>query len=225
MRVKASTGKKTATSSPQEIKSAAQIIVQILAATYPDAHCALVHKNPFQLLVATILSAQCTDARVNEVTPSLFKQFPNPAAFAKADLESIEEAIRSTGFFHNKARNIQACCQMIVDRFRGDVPKTMEELVTLAGVGRKTANVILGNCFDVPGIVVDTHVLRLSNRLGLTLNKDPEKIEMDLAALIPAQEQVLFCHRMIDHGRKVCNARKPLCTICPLEGVCPKVGV
>lgn len=206
-------------------KTPVQEIIQRLAESYPYAFCALHHKTPFQLLIATILSAQCTDARVNEVTPGLFKQFPSPKAFAMADLESIEEAIRSTGFFRNKAKNIQACCQCLVERFRGEVPQTMEELVTLAGVGRKTANVILGNCFGVPGIVVDTHVQRLSNRLGLTRQKDPEKIEMELSALIPVGEQVDFCHRMIQHGRQICNARKPLCTACPLEGVCPKVGV
>jgi endonuclease III len=200
-------------------------IIGLLAKAYPEAHCALHHKSPFQLLIATILSAQCTDARVNEVTPGLFKQFPDPKAFSVADLESIEEAIRSTGFFHNKARNIQACCQSIVNQFHGEVPRTMEQLVTLAGVGRKTANVILGNCFEVPGIVVDTHVQRLSNRLGLTHQKDPEKIETELASLIPAEEQVNFCHRMIQHGRQICHARKPLCTTCPLEGICPKMGV
>ncbi len=209
----------------KQIHTTAQEIVRRLRLAYPQAHCALQHANPFQLLIATILSAQCTDARVNEVTPGLFKQFPNPKAFAVADIDSIEEAIRSTGFFRNKARNIQTCCQSIVDQFQGEVPRTMEELVTLAGVGRKTANVILGNCFGVPGIVVDTHVLRLSNRLGLTHRKDPEKIEMELAVLIPDTVQVDFCHQMIEHGRRVCNARKPLCTACPLEDICPKVGV
>ncbi len=206
-------------------KAPVREILEILAESYPDACCALHHKTPFQLLIATILSAQCTDARVNEVTPGLFRQFPDPRAFAMADLEAIEEAIRSTGFYRNKARNIQACCQSLVDQFQGTVPGTMEELVTLAGVGRKTANVILGNCFGVPGIVVDTHVQRLSNRLGLTRQKDPEKIEMELSSLIPPQEQVDFCHRMIQHGRQICNARKPLCTACPLEKVCPRMGV
>jgi len=209
----------------KKTKMAVDEIIGLLAKAYPDARCALHHKNPFQLLIATILSAQCTDARVNEVTPDLFKRFPDPKAFAKADLENIEEAIRSTGFFRNKAKSIQACCQCLVDQFGGVVPRTMEELVTLAGVGRKTANVILGNCFGIPGIVVDTHVQRLANRLGLTRHKDPEKIEMELSSLIPAEEQVNFCHRMIQHGRQICNARKPLCTACPLEKVCPKVNV
>lgn len=209
----------------KKTKMAVDEIIGLLAKAYPDARCALHHKTPFQLLIATILSAQCTDARVNQVTPALFKRFPDPKAFAKADLESIEEAIRSTGFFRNKAKSIQACCQCLIDQFGGVVPRTMEELVTLAGVGRKTANVILGNCFGVPGIVVDTHVQRLANRLGLTRHKDPEKIEMELSSLIPAEEQVNFCHRMIQHGRQICNARKPLCTACPLEKVCPKVEV
>ncbi len=200
-------------------------IVQLLAGLYPDAKCALRHENPFQLLIATILSAQCTDARVNEVTRTLFKKYPDPAAFSNASLEEIEENIRSTGFFRNKAKNIQACCRALVEEHHGKVPGRMEELTRLAGVGRKTAHVILGNCFGVPGIVVDTHVQRLSQRLGLTRNTTPEKIEFDLAALIPAEEQVNFCRRLIEHGRQVCAARKPLCSVCGLEQVCPKKGV
>lgn len=206
-------------------KQRALEIVRLLADLYPDAKCALRHRNPFQLLIATILSAQCTDARVNEVTRTLFKKYPDPGSLAEASLEEIEEDIRPTGFFRNKAKNIQACCRALVEGHRGSVPAGMEELTRLAGVGRKTANVILGNCFGIPGIVVDTHVQRLSQRLALTRNTTPEKIEMDLTALIPAEEQVNFCHRMIEHGRQVCAARKPLCSICGLERVCPQKGV
>jgi endonuclease-3 len=208
-----------------DLKKHAHEITRILATMYPEAQCALRHDNPFELLIATILSAQCTDARVNEVTKTLFKKYPGPGAFVEAGLEEIEEAIRTTGFFRNKAKNIQACCQRLISDFKGQAPGTMEELVTLAGVGRKTANVILGNCFGVPGIVVDTHVQRLAGRLGLTKQKDPEKIESDLANLISPKDQVAFSHRMILHGRTLCQARKPLCSQCPLEKICPHVGV
>lgn len=211
--------------SKEDLKAYAHRVTQTLADLYPDAECALHHRTPFELLIATILSAQCTDARVNEVTPALFKKFPNPKAFAAAAIEDIEEAVRTTGFFRNKAKNIQACCLALIDQFAGEVPKTMEELTQLAGVGRKTANVILGNCFGIPGVVVDTHVQRLSQRLGLTREKTPEKIEIALGAIIPPEAQVDFCHHMIFHGRQVCHARKPLCSICALEPECPKVGV
>lgn len=206
-------------------KKRAAKILKVLSKEYPDAECALNHRTPFELLIATILSAQCTDARVNEVTPSLFKRFPTPQAFARADLEEIEEAVRTTGFFRNKAKNIQACCMALIEDHGGEVPRTMEELVRLAGVGRKTANVILGNCFDVPGIVVDTHFGRLSRRMGLTAEEDPVKVEKDLAELIPPKEQVMFCHRMIHHGRRICEARKPKCEECAVLSVCPRVGV
>jgi endonuclease-3 len=209
----------------QDLSKHAREIIRILGKLYPSAKCALRHENPYQLLIATILSAQCTDARVNEVTKDLFKTYPDPLALASADLDEIEEAIRTTGFFRNKAKSIKACCQSLIEDFGGQVPATMEELVKLAGVGRKTANVILGNCFGVPGIVVDTHVQRLSMRLGLTRQKDPEKIESELSALIPEKDQVDFCHRLIDHGRKVCQARKPMCAECGLEKICPKVGL
>ncbi len=209
----------------QPPKKRIPLILEELARAYPEAICALHHESPFQLLIATILSAQCTDARVNEVTPGLFRTYPDPQAFARASLEDIEQAIHSTGFFRNKARNIQACCQALVDGYNGKVPSTMEDLTQLAGVGRKTANVILGNCFGVPGIVVDTHVQRVSCRLGLTDQKDPEKIERGLAQLIPDKEQVDFCHRLILHGRQVCQARKPQCVICCVEKLCPRIGV
>ena len=208
-----------------DLKKQAKQVVKKLAKLYPDAKCALHHKNPFQLLIATILSAQCTDVRVNQVTKTLFKKYPDAKAFARAGLADIEEDIRSTGFFRNKAKSIQACCAVLVDDHKGKVPDTMEELVKLGGVGRKTANVVLGNCFGVPGIVVETHVGRIARRLGLTKQKDAVKVEIELAELIPPKEQVDFCHRMIYHGRQVCDARKPKCAECDLEKICPKVGV
>jgi endonuclease-3 len=200
-------------------------INQILAKTYPDAQCALHHDNPLQLLIATILSAQCTDVRVNIVTPALFAKYPDAKAFAGADIGELETAIQSTGFFRNKARNIKACCQAIVEQHGGQVPSTMEELVRLPGVGRKTANVILGTAFGEPGITVDTHVQRLSRRLGLTTQTDPEKIERDLMEAIPRKDWTMFSHRMIFHGRQVCHARKPKCDACALAKICPKIGV
>ncbi|MFO0968053.1 MAG: endonuclease III [Gemmataceae bacterium] len=208
-----------------DLKKRARDIVRRLAREYPDAHCALVHENPLQLLIATILSAQCTDVRVNLVTPALFARFPTARDYADADTAELERMIQSTGFFRNKAKNIKACCRDIVEKHGGAVPATMEELAALAGVGRKTANVVLGNAFGVPGITVDTHVRRLSQRLGLTQQDDPEKIERDLMELIPAKEWTMFSHRLIFHGRRVCIARKPLCESCALNGVCPKVGV
>jgi endonuclease III len=207
------------------LRARARRIVQILAETYPDAHCALHHDGPLQLLIATILSAQCTDARVNMVTPALFARYPDAKAFATARPRELEEMIHSTGFFRNKARNIIACCRELVERHGGEVPATMEELVPLPGVGRKTANVILGTAFGVPGIPVDTHVSRLSRRLGLTEETDPVKIEHDLARLISEKEWTMFGHRMIFHGRQVCHARKPVCEQCRLAEVCPRVGV
>lgn len=207
------------------IRLRARRIVRLLARIYPDAHCALHHENPLQLLVATILSAQCTDRRVNLVTPPLFRRYPGVEAFAAARPRELEQAIASTGFFRNKARNIIACCQAIRDQHGGQVPGTLEQLVKLPGVGRKTANVILGNAFAVPGITVDTHVGRLSRRLGLSVHTDPAKVEQDLMRLIPKKEWTMFSHRMIFHGRQVCHARKPACDACGLAGVCPKIGV
>jgi endonuclease-3 len=203
----------------------ASAIIERLAERYPDAYCALNYDGPLQLLVATILSAQCTDARVNLVTPALFARYPDVRAFAKARQRELEKLIQSTGFFRNKARNIIACCRAIVARHCGKVPDTMEELVALPGVGRKTANVVLGNAFAVPGIPVDTHVARLSRRMGLTVHTDPVKIERDLMQVIPESEWTTFGHRMIFHGRQVCHARNPLCDECPLDGVCPRRGV
>jgi endonuclease III len=196
-----------------------------LAELYPEPACALLHDNPLQLLVATILSAQCTDVRVNLVTPALFARYPDAQAFADAPLPELEHAIRSINFFRNKARNIRACCQVIVTQHGGQVPGTLDELVELPGIGRKTANVILGNAFAVPGIVVDTHVGRLARRLNLSVHTDPNKVERDLMALLPAKTWTDISHRLILHGRQVCHARKPKCTACGLRRICPQVGV
>jgi endonuclease III len=207
------------------LRKRARLISRRLARLYPDAHCALHHDNPLQLLVATILSAQCTDVRVNLVTPALFARFPDAPAFASADQEELETLIKSTGFFRNKARNIIASCKTIVREHAGKVPRTLEELVPLPGIGRKTANVVLGDAFDVPGITVDTHVGRLSRRMGLTTHTDPVKVEHDLMKLIPRKDWTPFSHCMIFHGRQVCFARKPNCEGCRLNDQCPKMGV
>ncbi|MEX2212676.1 MAG: endonuclease III [Phycisphaeraceae bacterium] len=201
-------------------------IYRRLKKLYPDAHCALEHKNAFQLLIATILSAQCTDVRVNIVTPGLFKKYPTPKAFVEAPIEAIEEVIRSTGFYRNKARSIKGASTLLVEKFGGKVPDTMEELLQLPGVARKTANVVLGNAFGKNiGVVVDTHVQRLSNRMGLTAKKEPVKIEPELMALFPREEWTMLSHLLIFHGRQVCAARKPACDRCTLLEVCPQKGV
>lgn len=207
------------------IRRRAKRIVEELARLHPDAHCALHYQSPLQLLIATILSAQCTDVRVNMVTPSLFDRYRTVHDFANAKPAELERMIASTGFFRNKARNIIECCKAIIEKHNGEVPGRMDELVHLPGVGRKTANVVLGNAFDVPGITVDTHVGRLSRRLALTVHEDPVKVETDLMAAIPKDEWTMFSHRMIFHGRQVCFARKPNCEECTLNGLCPKVGV
>ena len=207
------------------LQSRARRIVRRLAQVYPEAPCALVFANPLQLLIATILSAQCTDARVNLVTPALFGRYPDAAAFANAERAELERLIQSTGFYRNKARNIQLCCRDLVEKHGGQVPSTMEELTPLPGVGRKTANVVLGTGFGTPGIPVDTHVGRLSRRMGLTVHADPVKIERDLMRLIPKKEWTMFGHRMIHHGRRVCHARTPQCDGCALARLCPRVGV
>lgn len=202
----------------------ARKILSLLKKTYPDAKCALNHRSPLQLLVATILSAQCTDVRVNKVTPALFKKYPTAAVLAKAPLPRLEQMVRSTGFYRQKAKSIQRTAGELVKRFRGQVPRTMEDLVTLPGVWRKTANVILGNCYRVPGIVVDTHVKRLSFRMGLTRHTDPDKIEQDLMKLLPRKDWTFFSHVMIFHGRRICTALRPACPTCPIEKLCPKLG-
>jgi endonuclease-3 len=211
---------------PNPAKSHAAQVARRLAKTYPTAACALNFETPLQLLVATILSAQCTDVRVNLVTQTLFTKYPDAPAFAKAKLPQLEREIQSTGFFRNKAKNIKACCQALVAQYDGQVPRDLEALVKLPGVGRKTANVVLGTAFGLAtGVVVDTHVARLSYRLGLTARTDPVKIEQDLMAVLPKREWIDFSHRLIHHGRQICVARKPRCSICPLAEVCPRIGV
>ncbi len=201
-------------------------IIRLLHDAYPDATCALNHTNAFELLVATILSAQCTDERVNKVTPALFAKYPTPLAFAEADRAELEEAVRSTGFYHTKAKNIQEAARRLIQVYAGEVPADMEQLLTLAGVARKTANVVLGTFYGIAvGVVVDTHVRRLSNRLGLTQHEDPEKIERDLMALVPTSEWIVFSHMLILHGRRVCDARKPNCAVCVLAQLCPSAVV
>lgn len=213
-------------STSADLKRRAGKIVRQLARTYAGATTALHWGNPLELLVATILSAQCTDERVNLVTGSLFRKYRTAADYARATQEQIEQEIQSTGFFRNKAKSIRACCQVLADRFGGQVPADMAELVELPGVGRKTANVVLGTAFGIAsGIVVDTHVARLSTRLGLTRNKDPEKIEADLQALVPRKAWIDFAHHLIHHGRRICAARKPNCPECPLLPHCPRAGV
>ena len=201
-------------------------IIKRLKKEYPDAHCELTHANAFELLVATILSAQCTDERVNIVTADLFRKYRKPQDYLNVAPEELEQDVRSTGFYRNKAKSIQGASQKIIDDFGGEIPKTMDELLTLNGVARKTANVVLGNAFGIAsGIVVDTHVARLSQRLGLTENSLPEKIEKDLSELVSEKDWIMFPHWLIAHGRKICRARKPKCEICILENVCPKIGV
>jgi len=194
--------------------------------TYPDAHCELTHADPLQLLIATILSAQCTDKRVNIVTPALFSKYRTAADFADAPRADLEQAIKSIGFFRSKARNIQNCCRKLVELHGGEVPRTMEELIQLGGVGRKTANVVLGNAFGVVvGVIVDTHAMRLSHRLGLTTEKTPEKIERDLMKLLPRSHWLLFSHWLVWHGRRRCDARKPDCANCEVLKWCPQTGL
>jgi endonuclease-3 len=207
-------------------KKRARQVVELLKKEYANAECALVHDTPFELLIATILSAQCTDERVNIVTKDLFSKYSTPAALAKLPIPRLEKLIQSTGFFRMKAKNIHACCQKLVEEHRGEVPKDMQQLVTLPGVGRKTANVVLGTAFGIAtGVVVDTHVTRLSQRLGLTEHGDAVKIERDLMDQLPSAEWIDFSHRLIWHGRRVCKARRPLCGSCVLEEICPKIGV
>lgn len=209
-----------------EKKERTQKIIAVLQRTYPDAHCELNFSNPLQLLIATILSAQCTDKRVNIVTAELFKEYRTAEDFAKAPQAEIEEAVKTTGFFRNKAKNIKTCCTALVEKFRSEVPRTMDELHSLAGVGRKTANVVLGNAFDINvGVVVDTHVTRLSNRLGLTKLSDAVKLEQELMQLVPQKDWTLFSHWLIWHGRRRCFARKPDCEHCELLKLCPRIGV
>lgn len=209
-----------------ERKVRAKKIAKQLAKTYADAICALHHVSPYQLIVATILSAQCTDERVNMVTPELFRRYPTPQALAAAKQPELEEIVRSTGFFRAKASNLIGMARGVVEHHHGEIPQSLEELVHLPGVGRKTANVVLGTAFDIAvGVVVDTHVKRITNLLGLTESTNPEQIERDLMELLPSSEWVNFSHRLIHHGRRICIARRPKCTECPLLKLCPRVGL
>ncbi len=201
-------------------KQTTQKILDILKDTYPDAYCTLSYKTPFDLLVATILSAQCTDARVNIVTQELFKKYHVPTDYLSVSREELENDIRSTGFYRNKAKSIQGAAQVIMEHFAGSLPNTLEELVKLPGVGRKTANVVLAEAFGIPGITVDTHVGRISRRLGLTNNENPVKVEFEIMKLIPKEEWTWFCHALITHGRRICRSRNPLCADCPMTGLC-----
>ena len=195
-------------------------IIKIMSKEIPDSRIALRFSNPLELLIATILSAQCTDVKVNQVTVDLFKKYHSVKDYAESNLVKLEEEIRPTGFYRNKAKSIQKCCQELLKRFGGEIPKTLQELVTLPGVGRKTANVILGNIFDIPGVVVDTHVQRVSQRIGLTKNNDPVKIEFDLMEIVPKEEWTHFSNLLVWHGRKTCVARKPLCGTCSIRKWC-----
>lgn len=206
-------------------KERALLIIERLEEEYPDAICSLNYTTPHELLIATQLSAQCTDARVNIVTKPLFERYKSVDDFAEADYDELCEYIRSAGFYRNKAKNIIACCQRLRDVYGGEVPDNMEDLLTLAGTGRKTANLILGDVFGKPAVVVDTHCIRITNRMGLTTNKTPEKIEQDLKKLLPPEKSSDFCHRLVLHGRALCSARKANCESCPVSDICKKVGV
>ena len=219
-------GKPKRPRSAAERQAQARVVWDTLAALYPDAHCELDHRNAFELLAATILSAQCTDKRVNMVTPALFRAYPDARALAAARQEDVEAIVQSTGFFRSKAKNLIAMAGALVDHHGGEVPAAMDALTPLAGVGRKTANVVLGNAFGINvGVVVDTHVARIARRLGLTRHDDPLKIERDLMALFPRDDWTLLSHRLIWHGRRLCDARKPRCGACPLVARCPSAEV
>ncbi len=204
----------------EDLRKRVNEIIKILSKEIPDSRIALNFFNPLELLIATILSAQCTDVKVNQVTADLFKKYRSAKDYAQSNLTQLEEEIRPTGFYRNKAKSIQKCCQELLKRFEGDVPRTLEELITLPGVGRKTANVILGNTFGIPGIVVDTHVSRVSQRIGLTKNDDPVKIEFDLMEIVPKEEWTHFSNLLVWHGRRTCVARRPLCETCPIRKWC-----
>jgi endonuclease-3 len=208
-----------------EKKVRAKAIYRQLTKSYPNVRCELDYNSAFQLLVATVLSAQCTDKRVNQTTPALFKKYPNPKKMAKADLKDIQRLVKSTGFFRAKAKNIKGLSNKIMEEFDGDVPSNLEDLITLPGVGRKTANVVLGHAFGIPGITVDTHFGRLSRRFGWSKQSDPVKVEFEVGELIAEKEWTNLSQRMIWHGRRVCHARKPACGACPLAKLCPSYGI
>ncbi len=222
--------RKTAKESPEDLKARTRVVIRKLKRAYPDAKCSLNHSNPFELLIATILSAQCTDERVNMVTADLFRKYRKPEDYLKVPPHELEKDIQSTGFFRNKTKSIQGASKMLTEVYHGEVPRTMDELLELPGVARKTANVVLGNAFEIKsGVVVDTHVTRLSHRLGFSEEKTAEKIEQDLVQIVPRKDWVIFSHLLIYHGRKVCKARNPQCDQCELEKLCPssflKTGV
>lgn len=224
MAKKASKGKKSTAAQAGQVPIAE--ILRRLDKEYPGATTALRYSNPLELLVATILSAQCTDERVNQVTESLFRKYRSAADYARASQEELEQEIKSTGFFRNKAKMIRECCQILAEKYGGEVPKDIDILTQLPGIGRKTANVVLGTAYGIPtGVVVDTHVERVSRRLGLTQQKNRDKIEEELMRLVPQKKWILFSHQLIHHGRRVCTARKPKCDACVLEDLCPKIGV
>jgi endonuclease-3 len=208
-----------------ETRKSAKAIYRVLTKTYPDIHCELDFKNPLELIVAVVLSAQCTDKRVNQLTPALFKKYKTAADYAKAPLPEIEEFIYSAGFHHAKARHLKGLGSRIVEEFAGEVPATLDELITLPGVGRKTANVVLGHAFNIPGITVDTHFGRLSRRFEWTSSEDPVKVEYEVGELIPQKEWTNLSQRMIWHGRRICHSRKPACGACPVAKICPSVGI
>ena len=206
-------------------KERAEAFFEILSELYPDAACSLEYETPLQLLIATELSAQCTDARVNIVTRDLFKKYPDALAFARADLSELENDIRSTGFYRNKAKNIISCCKKILSDFDGEIPDNMEDMLSLAGVGRKTANLVLGDIFGKGGMVIDTHAKRLLKRVGLTKETDPVKVERDTENLLSRDKHSDFCHRLVLHGRAYCTARNPRCESCPVSPICKKIDV
>jgi len=223
---KAKAKRKSQSADIAELKKQAGQITRKLKSLYPDAECALVHRNPYELLVATILSAQCTDERVNITTPALFRKYPTPAKLAASKQADVEKLIKSTGFFRAKATNIRAMAEKVDSVHNGAIPQDLESLVKLPGVGRKTANVLLGVCFGIPsGVVVDTHVKRISNLLGLTTSSNPEQIERDLMEILPKKQWIDYSHRIIHHGRKICIARRPKCTECGLLKFCSRVGL
>ena len=203
-----------------DLKKRTKDISTILYKTYPEATCSLNHEKPLELLIATMLAAQCTDLRVNIVTKELFRKYTSVYDYANANPEELEQDIKTTGFYRNKAKNIIGCCKKLIKDFGGRVPGNMQDLTSLPGVGRKTANVVLGNIFDIPGVIVDTHCKRLSNRLGLTDNEDPEKIEFDLMEIIPREDWTAFSNSLVYHGRAICDARKPKCQLCPISQYC-----
>lgn len=216
--------------SKREIKKEAERarmleVLKLLKAAYPDAKCSLDYTNPFELLCATILSAQCTDERVNKVVPDLFKKFPTAAKMAKAKLPDVERLIMSTGFYRNKAKSLVAMSQALMEEHGGKVPADLDSLTKLRGVGRKTANVILGNAYGIPGLVVDTHVGRLSRRLGFTKQDDPVKVELEMMDLVPKEDWTIYSHLLIYHGRAICDSRRPKCEVCRLSSKCPKFGI